>query len=281
MALTIEKLLDSAAARLDATSDSPRLDAELLLAQVLGKSRTQLRTRPDLEIDDTSQRAFDGLLLARLQGTPLAYLAGEREFWSLPFRLSRATLIPRPETESLVETALASIPDDQAWRVADLGTGSGIVAVAIASERLLCRITATDVDQAALDIAGENAARLGLGNIEFRCGSWYEPLGNLRFDVIVSNPPYVREGDPHLDQGDVRFEPRRALVSGADGLDAIRLIIENAPAHLRPGGRLLLEHGYDQAEAIRALFEANRFIEVRSTRDLSGHERVTLGQLSE
>ena len=281
MPQTIEKLLDRAAARLDATSESPRLDAELLLAQLLGKSRTQLRTRPDLEIDDTDQRAFEGLLMARLQGAPLAYLAGEREFWSLPFRLSRATLIPRPETESLVEAALACIPPDQAWRIADLGTGSGIVAAAIASERLLCRITATDLDQAALDIAGENAARLGLGNIEFRCGSWYQPLDGLKFNLIVSNPPYIREGDPHLDQGDVRFEPRRALVSGTDGLDAIRLIVENAPAHLQPGGWLLLEHGYDQAEAVRVLFHARHFMEVRSIRDLSGHERVTLGQLPE
>jgi len=281
MPLTIENLLNSAAARLGATSDSPRLDAELLLAQVLGKSRTQLRTRPELEIEDTDQRAFDGLLMARLQGVPLAYLAGEREFWSLPFRLSRATLIPRPETETLVEAALACIPPDRAWQVADLGTGSGIVAAAIASERLLCRVTATDVDQAALAIAGENAARLGLGNIEFRCGSWYQPLAGLQFNLIVSNPPYVREGDPHLNQGDVRFEPRRALVSGADGLDAIRSIVENAPAHLQAGGWLLLEHGYDQAEAVRGLFEAQQFIEVRSSRDLSGHERVTLGKLAE
>ncbi|HEX6549044.1 MAG TPA: peptide chain release factor N(5)-glutamine methyltransferase [Gammaproteobacteria bacterium] len=278
MPATIKALLDSATARLNATSDSPRLDAELLLGQILDKSRGQLLARPEQAIDDSAQREFESLLLARLQGTPLAYLAGQREFWSLPLKLTRDTLIPRPDTELLVETALECIPEDKAWKIADLGTGSGAISLAIASERLLCRITATDVSRAALDVARENAAQLGLGNLEFCCGNWFAPLPDMRFHLIVSNPPYVREGDPHLDEGDVRFEPRRALVSGPDGLDAIRHLIERAPQHLLPDGWLLLEHGYDQAEAVRELFDTRGFKSVRSLRDLSGQERVTLGQ---
>lgn len=278
MPASIKTLLDSAAARLNATSDSPRLDAELLLGQILDQSRGQLLARPEQAIDDSTQREFESLLLARLQGTPLAYLAGQREFWSLPLKVTRDTLIPRPDTELLVEAALACIPADTAWKIADLGTGSGAIALAIASERLLCRVIATDSSRAALDVARENAAQLGLGNVEFRCGNWLAPLSETHFHLIASNPPYVRENDPHLDQGDVRFEPRRALVSGADGLDAIRRIIEQAPAQLLPDGWLLLEHGYDQAEAVRGLFDLRGFKNVRSLRDLSGHWRVTLGQ---
>ncbi|MGH8373340.1 MAG: peptide chain release factor N(5)-glutamine methyltransferase [Gammaproteobacteria bacterium] len=280
MSTTIKTLLDSAVARLDAGSDSARLDAELLLTQVLGRSRGYLRAWPEQAVEDGHQREFDRLLVARLQGTPLAYLAGQREFWSLPLKLTRDTLIPRPDTELLVQTALECSPADAAWRIADLGTGSGAIAAAISSERLLCRITATDVSRAALDVARENAATLGLGNIEFRCGDWFAPLSGTHYNLIVSNPPYVREGDPHLDEGDVRFEPRRALISGPDGLDAIRQIIEKAPAYLLPGGWLLLEHGYDQAESVRALFAAQNFAGIRSVKDLAAHERVTLGQLS-
>jgi release factor glutamine methyltransferase len=280
MPVTIKILLDSAAARLATGSDSARLDAELLLAQVLDKPRGHLRAWPERTVDDEAQRVFDHLLVARLQGIPLAYLAGRREFWSLPLKLTRETLIPRPDTELLVQTALECIPADAAWRIADLGTGSGAIALAIASERLLCRIIATDISRAALDVARENAACLGLGNIEFRGGDWCAPLSGTRFNLIASNPPYVREGDPHLDEGDVRFEPRRALVSGTDGLDAIRKIIRQAPAHLLQDGWLLLEHGYDQAESVRALFTVQNFKSVRSVKDFSGHERVTLGKYS-
>ncbi|MGH8370090.1 MAG: peptide chain release factor N(5)-glutamine methyltransferase, partial [Gammaproteobacteria bacterium] len=239
---TIKTLLDSATARLDATSDSARLDAELLLAQALGSSRSRLRARPEQAVEPDMQREFEHLLMARLQGTPLAYLAGQQEFWSLPFKLTRDTLIPRPDTELLVQTALECIPADVAWKIADLGTGSGAIAIAIASERLLCRITATDVSRSALDVARENAANLGLGNLEFRCGDWFTALSGAHYNLIVSNPPYVRESDPHLNEGDVRFEPRRALVSGPDGLDAIRHFISEGPAHLSPDGWMLLEH---------------------------------------
>ncbi|HEX5339438.1 MAG TPA: peptide chain release factor N(5)-glutamine methyltransferase [Gammaproteobacteria bacterium] len=275
----IQELLEDAATRLAGNGESARLDAELLLAYVLGKPRSHLRAWPEHAVDGDAQQAFERLLAARLQGSPLAYLTGEREFWSLPLRLTRDTLIPRPDTELLVQTALECIPVNATWRIADLGTGSGAIALALASERLLCRITATDVSHAALDVASENGARLGLSNIEFRHGDWYVPLQDTAYKLIVSNPPYVRDSDPHLQEGDVRFEPRRALVGGADGLDAIRHIIGQAPSHLIAGGWLLLEHGYDQVPDVRALFAARNFDAVRSLNDLSGHARVTLGRL--
>ena len=187
-------------------------------------------------------------------------------------------LIPRPETELLVEQALAHIPEDAEWTVADLGTGSGAIALAIATERPHCRLIATDNSAAALAVARANATRLGIANVEFRHGEWLKPLAGMRFDVIVSNPPYVRANDPHLTQGDVRFEPESALVAGADGLDAIRRIAADAVSYLRPGGWLLLEHGYDQAQSVRALLESHGYDMVASCRDTAGHERVTEGR---
>lgn len=278
MPTTLQALLENATTRLGAVTDSARLDAELLLTHVLGKPRSHLRAWPEQPVEETARHAFDALLTARLAGTPLAHLVGAREFWSLPVKVTRDTLIPRPETELLVQAALERIPADAAWQLADLGTGSGAIALALASERLLCRVTATDVSSRALDIARENAALLGLGNLAFYCGDWYAPLHAARYQVIVSNPPYVRDHDPHLDAGDVRFEPRRALVGGNDGLEAIRRIIAEAPAHLETGGWLLLEHGYDQAQAVRVLFAAQDFDAIASLPDFAGHERVTLGQ---
>lgn len=190
---------------------------------------------------------FEALLARRQAGEPVAYLLGRQGFWSLELEVSPATLIPRPETELLVELALARLPAGQSLRVADLGTGSGAIALALARERPQAHVVATDASAEALTVARRNAARLGLGRVEFRDGDWLVPLAQERFDLIASNPPYIEQDDPHLAQGDLRFEPPAALASGADGLDAIRVIVRDAGRHLHPGGWLLLEHGWNQA----------------------------------
>lgn len=253
-------------------------EAEILLAHVLGKTRTWLHTWPERVLTAEEQAAFEGLLQRRLVGEPIAYLVGTRAFWSLDLTVTGDTLIPRPETELLVEQALAFIPAEAEWALADLGTGSGAIALALARERPSCRITATDRSSGALAVARANATRLGLGNLEFREGTWYEPLADERFQMIVSNPPYIAAGDRHLTEGDLRFEPRSALASGPEGLDDLRLIAAGARAHLHAGGWLLLEHGYDQGAAVRALLDDNGLVDVRSVRDTLGHERATLGR---
>ncbi|MFN4291978.1 MAG: peptide chain release factor N(5)-glutamine methyltransferase [Permianibacter sp.] len=260
-------------------SDSARRDAEVLLCHVLNQSLTYLRTWPERELSGVQQAAFDELIRKRQLGEPVAYLTGEREFWSMPFLVTSDTLIPRPETELLVEQTLARLPADQPQVVVDLGTGSGAIALALAKERPQWQLTATDASFAALRIAEKNARRLKLDNVHFEYGSWYAPLAGQRFAAIVSNPPYVADRDPHLSQGDVRFEPNSALVSGDDGLDDIRQIVAGAPAHLLPQGWLLLEHGYDQGEPVAALLRQHGFGAVETLRDLAGQPRVTLGQL--
>jgi release factor glutamine methyltransferase len=271
----VRDLLASASRRLGGAD--ARLDAELLLAHALGVSRARLYAWPEEEPDTVQRAAFERLVEAREQGEPIAYLTGRREFWSLELRVTPHVLIPRHETELLVELALERIPRDRAFRIADLGTGSGAIALALARERPLARVTATDASATALDVARGNAERLGVGNVGFAAGDWYAALGDARFDLIVSNPPYVAADDAHLAQGDLRFEPASALASGADGLDAIRHIVAGAPAHLVDGGALLLEHGFDQSVRVRALLDAAGFVDVRSVRDAAGHERVTLG----
>ncbi len=253
-------------------------EAEILLAHVLGKTRTWLHTWPERVLTPEQQAAFEGLLKRRLAGQPIAYLVGTRAFWSLDLTVTGETLIPRPETELLVEQALARIPLDAAWRIADLGTGSGAVALAIASERPACTLVATDRSAAALAVARDNAARYRLRNVVFCEGAWFTPLKDERFEMIVSNPPYIAEDDPHLAQGDVRFEPRGALVAGTDGLDDLRTLAAGAGEYLEPAGWLLLEHGYDQGAAVRKLLLAHGFEEVGSVRDGLGHDRVTLGR---
>jgi release factor glutamine methyltransferase len=270
-------LLTDAETRLKGASDSPRLDAELLLCHALGRPRSHLRAHPDAELDPSQARAFEALMAARARGEPLAYLTGKREFWSLELKVTPATLIPRPETELLVEQALARIPEGAAWRVLDLGTGSGAIALAIAKERPRARITATDRSADALAVARGNAVALGLKNLEFIEGDWFGAVPSHRFHLIASNPPYVAEMDPHLAQGDLRFEPRSALASGTEGLEDLRRIAAGAPLHLYKDGALLLEHGLDQGAAVRRLLEAAGFSRVRSLRDLSGHERVSGG----
>lgn len=258
-----------------------RHEAEHLLLHVLGRDRAWLFAHGDDPLPESEAAAFDALLARRAAGEPLAYLLGRRGFWTLDLQVSPATLIPRPETERLVELALERLPDDRALRIADLGTGSGAIALALAGERPRAQVIATDVSDDALQVARENAVANRIANVVFRHGSWLAPLAGERFDLIASNPPYIADGDPHLAQGDLRFEPPTALSSGADGLDAIREIVALAPSHLLVGGWLLLEHGWDQGEAIRALLTAAGFIYVATETDLEQRDRVTLGRVTE
>ena len=256
-----------------------RHEAELLLLHVLGKPRSWLFAHATDPVETGDAVAFHALLARRVAGEPVAYLLGHRGFWTLDLAVSPATLIPRPETELLVELALARLPAGTALAVADLGTGSGAIALALASERPQVDVTATDLSAAALDMARGNAARNGLARVRFVQGAWFAPLQGMRFDLIASNPPYIASNDPHLQQGDLRHEPATALASGIDGLDDIRLIVAGAGAHLLPGGWLLIEHGWDQGAAIRALFEHAGFEQVHTERDLEQRDRVTRGCL--
>ena len=253
-------------------------DADLLLAHALGQPRAWLYAHGDEEPAADAARRFGELLSRREAGEPVAYLVGSRGFWSFELRVTADTLVPRSETERLVELALERLPEGAASRIADLGTGSGAIALALALERPRAAVVATDASEAALAVARDNARSLGLGNIAFRHGDWFEPLAGERFDLVASNPPYIALGDPHVDEGDLRFEPPAALSSGADGLDAIRAIAQGAPAHLSPGGWLLVEHGWEQGPAVRALFEAAGLVEVATHVDLEQRDRVTLGR---
>ncbi len=258
-------------------SPSARLDAELLLAAVLGKSRSYLHTWPDREVPSELAERFSADLQRRRSGEPVAYILGEQGFWSLNLEVAAHTLIPRPDTELLVETALALLPQTPA-RVLDLGTGTGAIALALAHERPGWNVTGVDRVPEAVSLAERNRARLQLRNAVFRESHWFSALADQRYQLIVSNPPYIAAGDLHLAAGDVRFEPASALVAGADGLDDIREIIQQAPGYLEVGGWLLLEHGFDQATAVRALLTVRGFSAVESRRDLCGHERISLGR---
>lgn len=275
--MDIQHTLASATERLRGVSDTARLDAELLLCQVLGVSRSYLFTWPERELSAEQLGILEPLLARREAGEPVAHILGRREFWSLELAVTVDTLIPRPETELLVEAALERIPPDAAWQIADLGTGSGAIALAIASERPNCRITAVERSPAALEVARQNAERLAIPNVRFLPGSWFEPLTGQRFELIVSNPPYIPRLDPHLSEGDVRFEPMTALAAGEDGLDDIRHLVANAPLFLQSPGWLLLEHGYDQGEAVTTLLREAGYAEVADLPDLQGHGRVAVG----
>lgn len=271
--MTIQEALQHAMASLP--GDSPKLDAEVLLGFVLGQSRTYLYTWPERELSATQQSLLEELVARRASGTPVAYLVGEREFWSLPLQVNEHTLIPRPETELLVEQALARLP--RSGRALDLGTGTGAIALALVSERPDAEIWAVDASLEALKVARANVERLGLP-VQLVHSDWFAQLSGQRFHLIVSNPPYIAEADPHLGQGDVRFEPLTALASGRDGLTDIRQIVARAPAHLHPGGWLLFEHGYDQGAPVRELLTRAGFSSVETVQDYGGNDRVTLGQ---
>ena len=264
-------------AELQAESALPQLEARMLLEAVLDKPRSWLIAHADAAVSAKVELAFDALAARRIAGEPIAYILGRREFYGLDFRVSPAVLIPRPETELLIELALARIPEGEPARIVDLGTGSGAIAVTLAKLRHQARVTAVDVDYAALSIARANAKQQRV-SVRCFCGDWFGALQGERFDLVVSNPPYVASADPHLQAGDLRFEPQRALAGGADGMDCIRAIVAQAPAHLGPGAWLLLEHGYDQAEASRALLEAQGLQEVQSWPDLAGIPRVSGGR---
>lgn len=254
------------------------VDARALLSHVLGRDAAYLIAHADDALDAAAAERFRALAARRAAGEPVAYLTGAREFHSLTFKVTPAVLIPRPETELLVELALERIPEGHASRVLDLGTGSGCIAVSIAKARPSAHVVAVDRSEEALAVACDNARQLGAGNVAFRASEWYGALGSERYDVIVSNPPYVASGDAHLQQGDLRYEPQAALASGADGLDAIRAIVAGAPAHLAAGGWLVIEHGYDQAARCRELMERADLQSVSTRRDLAGLERVSSGR---
>ncbi len=274
---TIKHTLTTAAQTLN-DSDSPRIDAEVLLRHVLHCSRTHLIAYAEQALTDTQYQDFQQLLQQRQAGVPIAYLVGEREFWSLPLRVTEATLIPRADTELIVELALQRLPTTGTATVFDLGTGSGAIALAIAHECPHCHVIASDRSPEALAVAQHNAQQLQLTQVQFRQGDWFQAFHDEQAHLIVSNPPYIAPDDPHLQQGDVRYEPHTALVAETEGLDDLRQIIQHAPAHLQPQGWLLVEHGYQQATAVQTLFTAAHFQQVETYQDLNGQDRVTVGQ---
>lgn len=274
--MLLRDLLADAAAKL--RGPEARHEAELLLLHALQRPRSWLFAHATDPVDLADRDRFHALLARRAAGEPVAYITGQWGFWTLQLEVSPATLIPRPETELLVEQALARLPADRPCTIADLGTGSGAIALALASERPLAQVLATDFSGEALAVAKRNAARNAVSNVAFAQGSWHVPLHGQRFDLIASNPPYIASDDPHLARGDLRFEPSTALASGQDGLDDIRLIADGARAHLLPSGWLLLEHGWDQGAAIRALLQQAGLDEVQTVQDLEQRDRVTLGR---
>lgn len=274
---TLSKLLSAASDELTAT-DSARLDAEILLAFALNKTRSYLYSHPEQQISEPALNVFKALIERRRQGIPIAYITGQKEFWSLPLTVNETSLIPRPDTELLVELALQKIPANAACRVADLGTGSGAIAIAIASERPHCHVIACDCSYQSLVLARQNTEQTGLKNITFACANWSNAFNANSLDVIVSNPPYIAENDPHLSRGDVRFEPRHALAAGPQGLDDLTAIIRLSTAVLKPGGWLLLEHGYAQRQVVQQLLLDNNYSGIETCHDLAGNPRVSFGQ---
>jgi release factor glutamine methyltransferase len=278
MATEVSQLIDEGIARLRRVTDQPRREAEILLGAALGRSRAWLLAHADeriLDCDATDR--YEAHVTRRARGEPVAYILGEKEFWSLALEVTRGVLVPRPETERVVELALGHLAHDAGQRVLDLATGSGAIALAIAHERRRARVIGTDISGAALAVARRNAQKLELRNVSFTQGDWFEPVGRERFDLIVSNPPYIADGDARVEPAVRRYEPRDALYSGSDGLDALRLIVASAPAHLAPGGWLVVEHGDQQGPAVRQLLAAAGFTAVATHQDLAGRDRCSEG----
>lgn len=283
-AATVAGLLNDATPRIAASlgldKREARLEARILASHSWGVDAAWLIAHGTDTVSDAQTTAFHVLLSQRLQGQPVAYLVGRREFYGRPFQVTPAVLIPRPDTELLIELALARLPPDRPLDVLDLGTGSGCIAITLALERPLARVTAVDRSAPALNIAQRNAVSLN-ARVEFLASDWFSALAGRRFDLVAGNPPYIAAADPHLTHGDVRFEPLSALAAGRDGLDDLRHLVSAACAHLKPGGTLLLEHGYNQAEAVRELLHASGMLSVQSWPDLAGIQRVSGGKLSE
>ncbi|EIY2674747.1 peptide chain release factor N(5)-glutamine methyltransferase [Raoultella planticola] len=276
--MTFQQWLAQAIARLSA-SESPRRDAEILLGHVTGRARTWLLAFGETVLTGEQQAQLETLLSRRQRGEPIAHLVGEREFWSLPLLVSPATLIPRPDTECLVEQALARLPATPC-RILDLGTGTGAIALALASERPDCQVTAVDFMPDAAALAARNAERLAITNVSVLQSHWFSALAGQRFAMIVSNPPYIDEADPHLEQGDVRFEPKTALVAADNGLADLAHIIREGRRFLMPDGLMLLEHGWKQGDAVRALFREAGYHDVTTCRDYGDNDRLTTGRFS-
>ncbi|MFY8272784.1 peptide chain release factor N(5)-glutamine methyltransferase [Pseudoalteromonas sp. SSDWG2] len=276
---TIEAALKSATVTLSASSESPKLDAEVLLLHVLQKPRSYLFAWGDQPLSEQQDEQFSQLIAKRSKGHPVAHLTGVREFWSLPFFVNDSTLIPRPDTETLVEHALSlSLPENA--RVLDLGTGTGAIALALASERSKWQIDAVDASASAVELALKNQKNLMLNNVRICQSDWFSALDNVKYELIVTNPPYIDETDPHLSQGDVRYEPLSALVAPNKGLGDIEHIIVHARAYLSTHGVLIFEHGYDQGSAVRELFAKYGYIKAQTVKDLGGNERITLAELA-
>lgn len=262
-------------------ADEARIEAQMLLGEALGVNRAWMISHAEHVLTFDESARFQALLQRRLRGEPIAYILGRREFYGLDLSVAPGVLIPRPDTETLVEAVLARVPESRATTILDLGTGSGAIALALGAHRPSSRVTAVDRSPEALAIAQQNGKTLGIANVAFFTSDWFSALGEVRFDIIASNPPYIAAADPHLAAGDLRFEPPTALASGSDGLDDIRRIVEKAPAYLNLDGWLLLEHGYDQAARVADLLTCRGFAEVGHAADLAGIERVTFGRWPE
>ncbi len=284
---SIKKILSASVAKLSEallcgtntlSAQEAKFEAQLLLQNVLKVNRAWVIAHEEDVLQTNHYNDFQALLARRLAGEPIAYILGSREFYGLNLMVTPDTLIPRPDTETLVEAALAKIPNDAHWSILDLGTGSGAIALAIAKHRPQANVIAVDASNAALEIAEKNARNLDVNNIQFNLGDWFDALEGERFDLIVSNPPYIEQGDEHLIQGDLRFEPTSALASGVDGLDDIRQIVGNSLIYLKPQGWLMLEHGYNQAESVSDLMAENGLVNIATLKDLSNNDRVTIAK---